>query len=68
VSESGVSNVFGVALFSAFGLWWLLAPESELHLYRRLHGEKLRLPSPVVIRVLGGAWMLALVTVWFVKR
>ena len=68
MTDSGVSDVFGVALFSAFGLWWLLAPESVLRLYHRLHGEKVRLPSPVVIRILGSACMLAVFMMWFATQ
>ncbi len=46
-------DYLGMALFSAFGLWWALAPKSVIRFYNWFHGGPRRMPKELAIRVMG---------------
>jgi hypothetical protein len=55
-----------MTFFSAFGLWWALAPRSVVAFYRWFHRKRLqdlRMPSDGVIRLMGLAWVALVVAV-----
>jgi succinate-acetate transporter protein len=62
------SDIFGCALFSSFGLWLILAPQSVIRFYKWFHRNKL-LPMPTmkVLRILGLFWIILVVIVWLLQ-
>jgi len=63
-------DLVGMSLFSTFGLWWLLLPQSVAPFYTWFFRGKARLPGPRAIRILGAAWiaLVAVVTVVATKH
>ena len=48
------SDIVGFVLFSSFGLWWIIAPQSVIRFYTWFHRGKLSpMPTPTVIRIIG---------------
>jgi hypothetical protein len=58
-----MSDVFGLALFIAFGLWWLLLPGSVVRFYSWFHRGKYVAHSFAAYRVMGALWILLLLVV-----
>jgi len=58
------SDIFGVALFSAFGFWWIVAPRSVASFYRWFTRGKAKMPRPIAIRLIGVAWFILVVGVF----
>jgi hypothetical protein len=71
------SDAIGFLLFSSWGLWWLVAPESVIrfyawfHQFQVSHHRKLRpfaAPKPIGIRIAGLLWLALIVVVEFFGR
>jgi hypothetical protein len=52
----------------AFGVWWIAFPVSVVRFYQWFHGGAVKVPSPRIVRVLGGAWLLLVGIVFWVAR
>src|ERR1035437_734739 len=53
-SNMNNSDIVGFVLFSSFGLWWIIAPQSVIRFYTWFHRGKLSpMPTPTVIRIIG---------------
>jgi succinate-acetate transporter protein len=50
-------DYFGLIVFAAFGLWWVLFPKSVVGFYRLFQKGKISSPKPVAIRVVGAVWV-----------
>ncbi len=56
------------ALWASFGLWWIILPQSVIRFYDRLHGGRVRLPSPFAIRCMGFGWIILIGSIMFFAR
>jgi len=54
-------DVITLLIFGSFGLWWVLFPASVVRFYSRFHGGLSLQPKLVVVRVIGGLWILLIV-------
>ena len=51
------SDLAGSTIFVAFGLWWLILPDSVIRFYTWFHPGGPRLPSAQGIRLAGALWV-----------
>ena len=68
VMMCGMQDILGFLFFTAFGLWWLLIPNSVIRFYNWFHGGKIRMPGPIGVRVVGALWVALVVVVFAVSR
>ena len=52
------SDIGAIALFGGFGLWWVLLPDSVVRFYRWFHRGQVKMPTPLIIRFIGIAWLI----------
>ena len=53
-----MSEIIGIASFSVFGLWWVVAPQSVISFYTWFQGKPLApAPKPLGIRIAGLLWI-----------
>jgi hypothetical protein len=55
-----------MALFSSFGLWWLIAPVSVIRFYNWFHGGLSRQPKTMGVRIAGLGWIILVLTITFI--
>jgi succinate-acetate transporter protein len=53
-----ISDLLAITVFVSFGLWWLLLPQSVARFYPWFHRRKIKMPEPIVIRIIGGVWII----------
>jgi hypothetical protein len=59
------SDAVGIALFSSFGLWWAISPQSVIRFYTWFHRGKISRwsPKPAAVRIVGIQWVALIVWV-----
>jgi hypothetical protein len=50
-----MKDLLPALMFAAFGGWWLIFPDSVLRFYAWFHRGKVKLPQPLIIRIIGAA-------------
>jgi hypothetical protein len=57
-----LTDYLGFALFVGFGLWLVVSPTNVISFYTWFHNGKVKMPTKVVVRLVGAAWVV-LVTI-----
>lgn len=58
------NDMFGLALFCGFGLWWIVSPKTVATFYTWISRGKAKMPRPVAIRLIGVVWFILVVAVF----
>jgi len=58
------SDYVGLAVFTGFGLWWVVFPRSVWAFYARFHSIRREPPRPITIRLIGCFWVALVLTVF----
>lgn len=58
-----LSDYLGFSLFLGFGLWLVLFPASVIHFYNWFHQDRVKMPPPRAVRLVGALWILLLCVV-----
>ena len=56
------SDIIGLIVFSAFGLWLVIAPQRVINFYSRFHRKPLN-AKPMGTRIAGLLWIILVVCV-----
>ena len=59
------SEILGFVFYLSFGIWLMLFPNSVIRIYARLLRGKVASPKPLVIRLIGLAWIVLFCVVIF---
>jgi hypothetical protein len=60
----GATDLLALVLFSSFGVWWFVAPQSVIAFYSWLRRKPLTpRPNPIAIRITGLLWVVLVVSV-----
>jgi hypothetical protein len=57
------SDYLGFGVFFSFGFLLLLFPEGVIRFYRRLFGDRIKMPGTFGVRLSGGLWVTLMVAV-----
>ena len=57
------SDAVGSSFVIAFGLWWILLPNSVIRFYTWFHRGELKLPAVRGVRLAGAIWLIVVVAV-----
>ena len=70
MSKMHTSDWIGTLALSAFGLWWVVWPNSVIRFYSKFHADGVTLPRTTVgIRIGGALWILLVgIIVWRAAR
>jgi hypothetical protein len=60
-----LSDAAGFVLYVSFGIWWLLFPNSVIHLCTWLLRGKVPSLKPLAVRLIGLAWIVLFCVVIF---
>ena len=51
---------FEILPFIILAMWWIFLPQNVLNFYIWFHRGKIKLPKPIVIRILGFLWLVVI--------
>lgn len=57
-----------LVVFVGFGLWWLLFPYSVSRFYKRVHNGKVKMGTPIMIRLIGLVWVVLMLWLKYFRK